>query len=485
MEQDFHNNDLEQLLRNSADGYRMYPSAGVWSNIHERLHGKRKILITGGISLLLLFLLLFMNRESENTSIAANQNPAAAAKNKNKNAGTASTSSTSSPGPSLMRTQNPENSVPRPATHGYLPAPVTVTGNHLAGLQSFARPRRNGNDDPTNIYADNNNVAVAITGTSDENEPADDVVAVTDVERQQPLIQNDLSGALVTQGLEKTARKKLPAAQEPAVLKPIALSKTSLPDVMKQGKPLTVHKPKKPAAYTEYYFTPSISYRRLYDTRLKSTSNVNGDLDNTVNHKPDIGFEGGLAWQIPIDQRIRFRAGVQFNYNRYNIKASGSFWEPTTVINTAERTVTISTPYRNRPDGVFPQWLENTNLQISLPLGFEAAVSGSEKARLHIGATVQPSYLLRDKAYILTSDLKSYAPSEELSRRGEEGYLIRRLNLNAGLEAFITVKSGRTQLRFGPQLRYQLFSSYTKANPIKERLIDYGFKVGFSLLPRR
>ena len=43
MSNQLHTNEhFEQLLQNSADKYRMYPSDKVWDNIRTELHGKPK-----------------------------------------------------------------------------------------------------------------------------------------------------------------------------------------------------------------------------------------------------------------------------------------------------------------------------------------------------------------------------------------------------------------------------------------------------------
>jgi hypothetical protein len=72
---------------------------------------------------------------------------------------------------------------------------------------------------------------------------------------------------------------------------------------------------------------------------------------------------------------------------------------------------------------------------------------------------------------MVSSDLKNYAQSPSLYRH---------FNLNTGFEAFITFRTGATKWNIGPQLRYQLMSSYKSEYPIKEHLMEYGFKVGMT-----
>src|SRR5437667_9681935 len=42
MERGFYNEDIEQLLKQKADQYRMYPSDKVWKGINRSLHPRRK-----------------------------------------------------------------------------------------------------------------------------------------------------------------------------------------------------------------------------------------------------------------------------------------------------------------------------------------------------------------------------------------------------------------------------------------------------------
>jgi hypothetical protein len=84
---------------------------------------------------------------------------------------------------------------------------------------------------------------------------------------------------------------------------------------------------------------------------------------------------------------------------------------------------------------------------------------------------VQPTYLLGDKAYLISSDYRNYI---------EEPNLVRRWNVNTSLETFVAYSTGRLNWQVGPQVRYQILSSYLKKYPVKEHLFDFGFKIGIS-----
>lgn len=106
-----------------------------------------------------------------------------------------------------------------------------------------------------------------------------------------------------------------------------------------------------------------------------------------------------------------------------------------------------------------------------MPLGVEMKVLGNGKFQLHLGATIQPSYLLNTDSYVLSEDYNSYF---------KDAPVFRRWNLNAGAEAFISYGVGKIRWELGPQVRYQIFSTYKNSYPFNENLLNYGIRIGFS-----
>jgi hypothetical protein len=97
---------------------------------------------------------------------------------------------------------------------------------------------------------------------------------------------------------------------------------------------------------------------------------------------------------------------------------------------------------------------------------------------MHVGVatTVQPTYVLGDRAYLITTDYKNYA---------EVPWLMRRWNVNTNLETFVAYSTGKLKWQVGPQVRYQLLSSFVNKYPVKENLFDFGLKVGISVNPNQ
>ena len=88
-----------------------------------------------------------------------------------------------------------------------------------------------------------------------------------------------------------------------------------------------------------------------------------------------------------------------------------------------------------------------------------------------MGATLQPSYLLNTDAYVLSDDYSSYIKNAQAFRRW---------NLIAGAEVYISYGIGKLRWELGPQVRYQIFSTYKNSYPLQENMLNYGIRIGIS-----
>jgi hypothetical protein len=237
----------------------------------------------------------------------------------------------------------------------------------------------------------------------------------------------------------------------------------------------------------QFYFTPTISYRKLGENksflRSQPANNPNYrqalifDVNNVVTHKPDIGFEIGMAAKYPITRKMKLKGGLQFNVNRYDIKAYDAATSVATIMfngRTSNRADSLNTyaRYSNRNTGYQTNWLQNLYFQISAPVGLEFKISGDEKVQFGVATTIQPTYVLGDRAYLISTDYKNYV---------EVPQLVRRWNVNTALETYVGYSTGRLDWQVGPQVRYQLLSSFINKYPVKENLFDFGLKVGVSI----
>jgi Outer membrane protein beta-barrel domain len=233
----------------------------------------------------------------------------------------------------------------------------------------------------------------------------------------------------------------------------------------------------------EIYFTPTLNTHYLtgldYQTMAQSiqsspimlvnVSNVNGFVDNT----PILGYNVGGNVLYKLSKNFSLKAGVEFSFNRYYIKAYNSGSSQTSVaLNSYFGYVT--NPINSIPGSGTdknPQQYQNRYYQLSLPVGAEMKVAGNGRVQLHLGASLQPSYLLNTDAYVLSNDYKGYT---------KDAQAFRRWNLNAGAEAYISYGVGNIRWELGPQVRYQIFSTYKNSYPLKENMLNYGIRIGIS-----
>jgi len=237
-------------------------------------------------------------------------------------------------------------------------------------------------------------------------------------------------------------------------------------------------------AQWQFYLTPSLSYRRLEGKATSSAYQYAGfpystnslfakDVNDAVKQHPDLGLEVGTAMRYPLTNKLSFKAGLQFNFNRYQIDA----YRGVPVVATygmnnygfGGRTPINTVSIYSSTDGYRKTTLKNEHIILSIPIGLEYVIAGNKKLNLSIASSIQPSYLIGTNAYLISTDLKNYAKEPSLNRRW---------NINTAVEASVNFQSGSFRWSIAPQYRYQLLSSFKNKYPIKENLFDMGLKFG-------
>jgi hypothetical protein len=238
----------------------------------------------------------------------------------------------------------------------------------------------------------------------------------------------------------------------------------------------------------QIFVTPTVSYRELRENKpfldaaragLAGANNsvfiYTPDINSIVTHKPDIGFQIGFSAGYPLTKSLKITTGLQFNVSKYDIKAYSAPSEVATIaLNTADRsnnTVSAYTNYRNI-GGYKADWLRNLYFSASIPIGLELKLIGNHRTYIGAAASVQPTYVLGNRAYLISTDYKNYAEIPSLTRKW---------NVNTGFEIFAIANTGTVKWRIGPQVRYQAMSSFVEKYPIKEHLFDFGLKLGIML----
>lgn len=525
IENEFYEDEFEQLLKEKADQFSMYPSKRVWHSIYNNLHpGRRWPSVV--ISLVLissLMLIGYLNtgknsitNQINNNSISSisytkNSQIIASQNTSPKNQGTTEPATKQKP------VQNYNNAFQDVITHEtdfytytvvksnrpvYLKEQATnseintVTGTILPednigsasiaeaqdivqSLDAYIRSGKIFSDIAANNRKHKNGASPAADKSSvvDINAANGSDITVADIAPTSNMPEVNAAGTDETKGLDnkatiadisKAAGNKNKATEDKAWLENYAL----------QNKPAS--KKWKDRLGYQFYVTPAVNYRKLTTkTKYSATPFAEGDINNSISQKPGLGIEAGAGLTYAVAKKLQLKAGIQFNYTSYNIDADQNNHPVVTnillndpasgVSYSSARTTNISNVYYSTSQT--PVKLHNRTYQVSVPVGFAYKLSSQNNVDWFAGATAQPSYVFGGKAHIISSDLKSYV-SEPSS--------IRNWNLNLGFETYMNFKVGAYHLQVGPQVRYQVNSTYSKNVALVEKPYAIGLKFGLT-----
>lgn len=455
MERGFYNEDFnfEELVRQQADRYRMYPSESVWKVIYSNLHTKRRWYWTG--FLLILGTAGYLSTKSfltpqqisrQNTSQATESNFIAAGMQ----------------GKGIV---TPDNLLASPT-------PQSVRINHRPELGLVTSKVNTGE------FIASKQIPAAVPNVALR------TLFPDGAHRTSPLRKSITSGSFPADVFAAAVR--LPDQRK--ALQTVSTKRQAVPLSLfnelqdKAVQSITASRMKRVS--WQLSVTPTMNVRRLSgNNQVNLTSdiknvpialNFSGNIDNMVIHKPAMGLEVGSLFLYALNKRLSFKTGVQFNYFSYDIQAYSTAISERATISLSNYSgiaeLTSYTQLRNFGGSALKD-LKNEFFHISTPVGLEWVVLGRRKLQLAVAGTLQPTYHLNRNNYLITTDYKNFtkAPS-----------LVRRWNMNASTEAFIAYKSKGMKYQLGPQFRYQLLSSYSDKYPVREFLMEYGLKFAVS-----
>lgn len=458
MERKFYHTDFEELIKEKADQYKMYPSDRVWKGINKSLHTRRRwywsgfVILLSGISYLAITELV-----------------------------------TPSPAP---KTGKPATEAAKPQGTAQLnPFTAPEIKDAIIGINEEEL-----NSDFT--IADDGNVTAAfeiplkmLPGTANVSSTEKASVFISGLEplrnHEQYNIElswpvHDANIKVPTEALKKDYAGKV--ILQPATEVDTEEKRASI-NWLTDNAASRYASGKRNRISWQLAFAPTVNYRRMSGARnakplsttptIPLTVNIDGDIDNLVNHKPALGFELGTHGLLKLNNRFTFKGGLQFNYSKYDIRAFRAPGQMTTIALNSQTGINPIVGYSDLSNfgGTKPEEIKNQYFQLSVPVGFEYKVFGKDRLKFKVASTIQPTYLLNSNTYLITTDFKNYA---------KQPSLVRKWNVNAGAEAYISYDRGGVTWQVGPQFRYQLLSSYKKEYPIKEYLMEYGIKVGIT-----
>ena len=467
--------EFERFVRQNADQYRLYPSERVWNGIHDTLHGRRR-----RYALALVALLVFVTVGAWMMFSPAKD--------------VSGTAGGMNGGARIARYEMPEQSFAKspkiPVASPNAATILTVTFNRSARGLAVQTDRI-----PAKPSTDGTPVSEKIIGINELPSPATQDQPTETTTAVPPVLPGSIADGTITSNDTPP-----PAAFNPSGAEKTAAALKEFDPSLKSEK-TEIRQPQQPVERPviedkkilsgraasrlswQLYMIPTVSYRTLsenttYISAALFNSVMNGtgasftipDVDDMVYHRPDMGFQLGIQASTPLSPWLRVTGGLQLGVSKYNIQAYKHTPELATIMLT-DRSVTTVTQYRNA-EGLTKNWLRNFYFSASLPIGLELKLSDGDRNYFGVAGSLQPTYVIDNRSYLITADFKNYA---------EMPSLLRRWNMNTSFEIFAQQTTGKVQWRVGPQIRYQAFSSFSRNYPIKEHLFDFGIKLGVQL----
>jgi len=483
MKKNFNLDELDDFLSESAEQHRMYPSDKVWRNIDQELHGSKRwpaltfctvltvAIITAGL------LLIHPDKNLFTVTLPVPQTTQAAASEKTTSTGASTTTITKS----KQLSDKPNTDV---VAAFNVPAITEPSNNFEASSEeifssTFIGKERS--DDAKSIDNENaspDNVTVLSPSEANSELGIGSGESVRSTTGSATLLKaNETAGlADANEKVDLQVRPFDLGAGAAATTATASISQSNILSSRKKVEPLT----KQPAAWNMlFYVTPSISYRYLSEAKIVDLHQQNGPIapnfthgvNNFVRHKAIAGFELGAAFVHNITPSVRLRAGLQANVRGYSIEAYASKRQPSTIVLNqgfyTDSLVSISSI--STQEGYRPLEITNRYFEIVVPVALDLRLANWKKVQVYVAAGLQPTYQFNKSMYMISNDYKNYV---------QDPNLVRHFNMNTSIEAFMSYKAGGVTWQVGPQIRYQMLPGAIDQYPVRERLIDYGFKIG-------
>lgn len=437
---------FEEFILDEVNEHKMYPSGRVWDNIRTEVQGNKSWPALTIIALTVLVALTV-------STFIATQKSAPVMLTSNR-----------------LKPKNTTNSIEKPFTTYHSSAQIlaskTILKNQFIEAAS-PTPSRIMDIEPTiTLSTANASNEIHINNTLDETE------SLTDTKSESLEAANIVTSIDPLNKINNTSL--LPALIHAQVNHNFELA----------ASPTQVQKKKKYSV--QFYATPSASFRVLNDQKVKELVQpsliaipINSPVVQTttfnqaVRHRPDIGLELGFTFNYPVTKNLQFKTGLQLNIRQYQIDTyeTGSNAATLALINGGRvQTVSVMSSYNNNV-GFRAAHLNNKVYQIALPIGLDYQLLRFKKFGIHTQASIQPTYNVNKNVYLLSTDYANYAAGNDF---------VRKWNINTSVGILFSYQKGNTVWQLGPQIRYQSLPTYNNPYPIKENLIDYGFRIGWS-----
>ena len=507
MERRFTPDEFERFLKREADDFKMLPSKKVWHGIYNDIHpGRRWPSIT--IAFLLISTLIYIGRI--NTHNGSSSGPTSQAN-----------VSSNTEQPTTIANKEQKNSIKFESAHQnntgiVLTSHQNKLDNNTAPLLTKGTTANTKNETDANVNANpnqNNVIAQTPEGndfniiqhnqiTTVSNQPAPVSKDVNGNNDQHTMLGNtnevynmpSLKGNIITKNQSLNLdelTKELSAGMRQigfVITDAIVNPNTASENINKKNtlsQQTINNRPKGNYKITWTFFaapevtTVSFKGSPIVPPPYLSMPATLMPSGYKVLHHAALGFEAGTQMNYAFTHTLKFTTGLHFTYSGYNIESN--------EVHPTVATLTLRDPGSNATyqknyishygdgSGFTPANIRNFNLQVSLPIGLQYQLLGTEKVQLNVASDLEPSYVLNSRAYLLSSDGKNYV---------NDPSLMRKLNMSSNFGLFVSFSSQKFLWQIGPAVRYQWLSTYKRDYTIHEHLMNYGIRVGISPLKK-
>ncbi|MEP6616296.1 MAG: hypothetical protein ABJA57_06930 [Ginsengibacter sp.] len=470
MERNFYHENFESSLKEDADQFKMYPSKKVWHGIYNNVHPGRRWPSTA-ISVLFIFTLVIVghlntgNSRNAYSNLKIQPDEALVSAKVTKRL----TSGARSKRVSQLSKNEQIPAVLFPYSTGESSSTSSIAGNSIPPqINEITEP---GNGTGTAIEMTNQGQKVSL--------PNEDLHNANASSGQSAIAEHLPEKILNQPNSISTSELNLPVGKKS--LQKITVnkidSKKSEPDQILQAETALRNRIMRNKISWTIYMNPSLSYR-TYSNLEKSVAlnqimSPNANNKETADERPALGMQGGASVNYNLTKKLKFIAGMRLGYLEFNKKAS--YVHPTIaslmLINSVTGTPYTMTTFSNFGNfsGAASLTLHNYSFQASTPFGLQYTIGSDDDMKLDVTGTFQPIYVISSHGYLLSSNNKNFISEPSLSRKW---------NMGISIGTLLSFGSSSYKWQVGPNVDYQLLSTYDSRYPVKEHLINYGVKLG-------
>ena len=508
MERRFDMSDFEQSLKDYADQFKMMPSKRTWNGIYNHLHPGSK---WPSITVAIIFILTLVsignlnnspNRFKKAALISSQTATLQSAKERQevknnlhtgKNKESVSLGEENSVGKTSLRSATNLFIQPKDANGNDQLKTNAKRGKNISGtliskaVSSNTIPLFSYNNVSVQKTASENNSPVngQITGIINSEENGD----LTFFPMQTSMLTNDPSSPLDFQLMngEKLfvvrGKESFSMELKNNMVNISTKDNSGLKGSNKNVIAKKIVRKKKHNTSWLYYLEPTLNFATFHSKNIDPSSLLNSSSSIVVltNQSPfklirksRPGFEAGVQMGFPIFKRLKILGGLDLSYSAFS--SISNLVHPTfaSLVLTDNSgnlyAKNYITHYGNgESQSQFP--LINYRLETGVPIGLQYMVWKNDKLEIDINSVVEPTFVLKSDAYTISSDGRNYVNDPDL---------IRKVNLDGKFGTYLSFYSKNIKWHIGPDIRYQMFSSYKDFYPTQEHFVNYGIRIGIS-----